>query len=100
MPQDDEIVVDLPIDGALDLHTFNPRELRTLIPDYVSACLERGIHELRIIHGKGTGTLRRSVHALLDRDPRVARHHTAPPERGGWGATIVYLKPPTSPSES
>ena len=100
MDQDNEIIVDLPIDGALDLHTFNPKELRTLIPDYIGACLERGIYELRIIHGKGTGTLRRSVHALLDRDSRVDTHHTAPPERGGWGATIVRLQSPGSPSES
>jgi len=91
MDEPNEIIVDLPIDGALDLHTFSPRDLRTLLPDYLSACLERGILEVRVIHGKGTGSLRRSVHALLDRDPRVESHRTAPPERGGWGATLVRL---------
>ncbi|MDR8390521.1 Smr/MutS family protein [Aliifodinibius sp. S!AR15-10] len=82
---------ELPIDGTLDLHTFRPEDLGSLIPDYIEACLEKGIYSLRIIHGKGTGNLRRSVHALLDRNPHVQSYSLAS-DRSSWGATIVELK--------
>jgi DNA-nicking Smr family endonuclease len=91
---DEDAELELPIDGTLDLHTFSPKELRTLIPDYLGECLVRGIFELRIIHGKGTGALRRSVHALLERDPRVLRFRLAGADAGSWGATLVELKRP------
>lgn len=80
-----------PIDGILDLHTFKPSDLGTLIPDYIEACLDKGIYHLRIIHGKGTGQLRRSVHALLERDDRVAKYELAN-DASSWGATLVKLK--------
>lgn len=83
----------LPIDGALDLHHFRPRDLRTLVPAYLRECQARDILEVRVIHGKGKGQLRRSVHALLERDPIVADYGLCPPERGGWGATLVHLRP-------
>ncbi len=83
----------LPINGTLDLHTFSPRELGELIPDYITECLQRGICELRIIHGKGQGVLRRTVHSLLQRDPRVAAFQLADESGGGWGATLVRLRP-------
>jgi DNA-nicking Smr family endonuclease len=83
--------VHLPIDGILDLHTFNPREVKELLPDYLSACRERGIFEVRIIHGKGTGVLRKSVHSILKRLPQVASLKPAGEEEGGWGATLVIL---------
>jgi dsDNA-specific endonuclease/ATPase MutS2 len=83
--------VELPIDGTLDLHTFRPRDVKDLVTDYVGACLEHGIHELRIVHGKGTGTLQRTVHAVLERDPRVRTYRLAGPGRGEWGATLVTL---------
>ena len=89
---DDPETIELPIDGTLDLHTFSPRELGELIPDYIAACLEKGIHELRIVHGKGRGVLRRTVHALLSRDPRVAEFHLADESAGGWGATLLRLR--------
>ncbi len=85
--------VEIPIDGVLDLHTFQPREIKPLLRDYVEACLEKGIFELRIIHGKGSGTLRRTVHAALDRMPQVAGYTLADGDSGGWGATLVRLKP-------
>lgn len=81
----------LPIDGTLDLHTFRPGDLGSLIPNYINECLKEGIYEIRIIHGKGTGNLRRSVHALLDRNPHVKTYSLAG-DRSGWGATIANLK--------
>ena len=88
--------VELPIDGVLDLHTFSPKEIKGLVPDYIEACLERGIHQLRIIHGKGTGALRNSVHAILARHPAVASYTLDHPQYGGWGATMVFLKKPVA----
>lgn len=85
--------VDLPIDGTLDLHTFRPSEIKTLIPDYIDACRPKGIRQLRIIHGKGTGKLMRTVHAILSRHPDVADFHLADETGGGWGATEVTLRP-------
>ena len=83
--------VELKIDGILDLHTFQPREVKDLIPDYLDICLKKGILEVRIIHGKGTGTMRRTVHAILGKIPEVAAFGTAPGNAGGWGATLVTL---------
>jgi dsDNA-specific endonuclease/ATPase MutS2 len=84
---------DLPIDGVLDLHTFRPEDTGDLIRDYLAACRERGILEVRIIHGKGVGNLRRGVHALLPRVPGVISFASATPLFGGEGATIVRLRP-------
>jgi hypothetical protein len=70
--------VELPIDGVLDLHTFNPRDIKGLVPDYIAACRERGIYQLRIIHGKGIGNLQRSVHAILSRHPAVSSFTRSP----------------------
>jgi DNA-nicking Smr family endonuclease len=83
----------LEIDGILDLHTFSPKDLKTLIPDYLDECRKKRIVEVRIIHGKGKGNLRRSVHALLQRNPLVASYQLADLQSGSWGATIVTLKP-------
>lgn len=82
----------VPIDGVLDLHTFRPGDVGELVPAWIGACAEAGLRELRIVHGKGTGALRRSVHALLARDPRVAAHRPAGEDAGGWGATLVTLR--------
>jgi dsDNA-specific endonuclease/ATPase MutS2 len=81
----------LPIDGTLDLHTFRPDELGSLVPTYIEECLKEGIFEIRIIHGKGVGNLRRSVHALLDRNPHV-KSYSLSGDRSSWGATVVTLK--------
>ena len=84
----------LPVDGVLDLHTFRPSELGGLIPDYLAECRASDILEVRIIHGKGTGALRRSVHAILERLPAVASYRTGDERSGSWGATLVTLRPP------
>ena len=89
-PAEDEI--ELPIDGVLDLHTFSPKDVKGLLQDYLSACREKGIFEIRVIHGKGTGTLRKTVHSLLEKMPEVVSFRTAPEDAGGWGATLVQLK--------
>ena len=91
MAQNHEEPPQLPIDGTLDLHTFRPNELGSLIPEYINACLEEGIYQIRIIHGKGTGNLRRSVHALLERNDAVSNYSLAG-DQSGWGATLVELK--------
>jgi DNA-nicking Smr family endonuclease len=82
--------VELPIDGTLDLHAFPPDEVRDLVADYLRECRARGILEVRIIHGKGTGALRETVDALLETLPEVASYRLAG-DASGWGATIVKL---------
>jgi epoxyqueuosine reductase len=86
-----EDAVPLPIDGVLDLHTFRPGEVKSLLAEYVASCREKGIFEIRIIHGKGTGTLRETVHGLLSRMALVESFTGAPEEEGGWGATVAHL---------
>jgi DNA-nicking Smr family endonuclease len=85
---------EIPVDGVLDLHTFQAREVKDLVPEYLRACREKGIRDVRIIHGKGAGSLLRTVHAVLGRLAEVESFGLAPPEAGGWGATVVRLKDP------
>ncbi|MBT0654334.1 Smr/MutS family protein [Geomobilimonas luticola] len=89
----DEVTVQLPIDGVLDLHTFRPAEMKELIPAYLEECRRRGILSVRIVHGKGTGNLRRTVHAILEKLPEVVAFRLAGSESGGWGATLAELRP-------
>lgn len=85
--------IEIPIDGTLDLHTFQPREVEAIVTDYIAECRRLNILEMRIIHGKGTGTLRRTVHAILQKLPEVMSFHLADENGGTWGATLVSLKP-------
>ena len=90
--RDEPEPVRIPINGVLDLHTFRPAEIGKLVPVYLAECQAAGIHHVRIIHGKGTGTLRETVHALLRRHPQVLAFGLANESGGGWGATVVDLR--------
>lgn len=82
----------LPIDGELDLHSFAPREIASLVEEYLRACGERGLHEVRVVHGRGKGVQRALVRRLLQSLPEVESFVEAPPGSGGWGATLVRLR--------
>jgi DNA-nicking Smr family endonuclease len=86
-----DVPVPLPITGELDLHTFRPTDLGELIPADLIECAEHGLREVRIVHGKGTGTLRTTVHALLRRSPLVQTFRLGDEHSGSWGATLVTL---------
>ncbi len=88
-----EDAVELPIDGVLDLHTFRPADARDLVADYLDECVRHGILEVRVIHGKGTGTLRRIVHSVLDGRDDVVGYRLAG-DGSSWGATLVTLRAP------
>ena len=95
-PMDDfepEDLIEIEITDTLDLHSFPPQEIADVVKSYLEAASEKGLRQLRIIHGKGIGVQRRTVHALLERDPRVESFTGAPGEAGGWGATTVVLRP-------
>lgn len=89
-PPDEPVPV--PVDGILDLHCFAPADIRDLVIDYLAECRKRGILEVRIIHGKGSGTLRRIVRSILERHPHVVAFRT-PSDASGWGATELTLAP-------
>jgi len=84
--------MNLPIDGTLDLHTFTPRDVTRAVEAFIEACRERGVLQLRLIHGKGQGVQRAAVQRLLARHPAVRWFRTADESGGGWGATLVDLR--------
>ena len=84
--------VELPIDGVLDLHTFRPQDVKPVVLDYLAECLARGILQVRVIHGKGIGQLRQTVHSILAQHPQVKSFALAGEAYGGSGATIVHLR--------
>ena len=90
-PFGEPIVV--PIEQAIDLHSFQPREIPDVVEAYLEAAHEAGFREVRLIHGRGKGVQRARIHRLLDAHPLVERFAEAPPGRGGWGATIAWLCP-------
>ena len=87
--------IEIPITGELDLHTFQPGEVKDLLEEYISICIEKKIFSLRIIHGKGKGILKQKVHSILKKNPHVSSFTDAPSNSGGWGATLVSLKKPS-----
>ena len=88
----DDQPFEVPINGILDLHTFQPREVKDLLPEYLEECRKQGILEVRIIHGKGVGVLRETVHSVLRHLSYVLTFKLAGENAGGWGATLVRLK--------
>jgi DNA-nicking Smr family endonuclease len=92
--------VRLPIEDVLDLHTFVPKEIASVVEEYLWQCRQVGIPEVRLIHGKGTGTQRAIVRQILMNHPDVLSFTDAPPQAGGWGATIVRLHITAEPDSS
>jgi dsDNA-specific endonuclease/ATPase MutS2 len=84
--------VPIPIEDALDLHTFAPADIPAVVADYLEAAHARGFREVRLIHGRGRGVQREIVRSVLSRHPLVVDYADAPPERGGWGATIARIR--------
>jgi len=84
--------VKMPIEDILDLHTFKPKDIPDLLVDYFESCINEGIYSVRIVHGKGRGILKKRVQGLLKKNLMVKSFQDAPPEAGGWGATLVELK--------
>ena len=84
----------LPIEDSLDLHQFAPKDVRPVVDEYLKEAAARGYREVRLIHGRGIGAQRASVQTLLAGHPLVERFFDAPPERGGWGATVAVLRRP------
>jgi dsDNA-specific endonuclease/ATPase MutS2 len=85
--------IPIPIEEVLDLHPFRPGETAAVVADYVEAAAARGLREVRLVHGRGTGVQRAIVRAALSRSPHVLSFADAPPDRGGWGATVAVLAP-------
>ncbi|HEX7548099.1 MAG TPA: Smr/MutS family protein [Candidatus Methylomirabilis sp.] len=98
LPDPPEEPVVLPIEDSLDLHAFAPRDIPDVVGEYLAECARRGLGEVRLIHGRGTGTQRAIVRSLLANHPLVQAFFDASPERGGWGATVVRLQE-TTPAE-
>lgn len=85
----------IPIEDVLDLHTFRPQDIADLLDEYFSECIKAGIPAVRVIHGKGKGIQKRQVHKILRKHPLVQTFSDAPPDAGGWGATLVQLRQPS-----
>lgn len=84
----------VPVEGSIDLHAFMPRDVLSVVEEYLEAAARKRYREVRLIHGKGTGAQRAWVRELLARHPLVESYSDAPPEAGGWGATRVILRLP------
>jgi len=85
--------IPLPVEAVLDLHTFRPQDVAAVVEEHLAACRARGILEVRVVHGRGIGQLRRTVHAVLARLPWVETFALAGEHYGGPGATFVRLRP-------
>jgi DNA-nicking Smr family endonuclease len=89
---DPEVPVQLRIEDSIDLHSFAPEEIPSVVDEYLREAYRRGFREVRLIHGRGKGVQRAVVQSLLSRHPLVERFSDAPVEAGGWGATAVILR--------
>ncbi len=89
-PFDDPVI--LPIEDQLDLHPFQPKDIASVVDEYLAQCKQAGFHEVRLIHGKGKGVQRNIIRALLEKHANVESFHDAALEAGSWGATVVILK--------
>jgi DNA-nicking Smr family endonuclease len=89
----DDEPLELPITGELDLHAFAPRDIPSVVEEYLQVCRERGLRRVRLVHGRGRGVQRAVVRRVLRSQPGVAGFDDAPPASGGWGATLVELVP-------
>jgi dsDNA-specific endonuclease/ATPase MutS2 len=85
--------IQMPIEDVLDLHTFRPKDVVDLLENYFDECIKAGIFSVRVIHGKGKGIQKKQVRRILQKNPQVKSFKDAPPEAGGWGATLVELMP-------
>ena len=83
--------VEIEITDVFDLHTIQPREVKAVVEEYLFQAREKGFRSVRIIHGKGIGVQRELVRSVLERTPFVLSFTDAPPEAGGWGATVAHL---------
>ncbi|UCG60776.1 MAG: Smr/MutS family protein [Candidatus Zixiibacteriota bacterium] len=92
MIDDQEQPHEYPVDGTLDLHLFAPEDTKEVVLEYIQACLDKGITQLRIVHGKGIGVKREIVRSLLEKHPSVIKYYHEGGSGGGWGATVVDLK--------
>ena len=95
---DEPIVV--PIEEAFDLHSFRPADVLAVVDAYLDEAILRGFREVRLIHGRGKGVQRAQLRRFLAQDPRVEEFVQAPPERGGWGATLARLRTNERPEDS
>lgn len=85
--------IEIPLTSTLDLHTFRPSEVASVVEEYLLMCREQGLLQIRIVHGKGIGNLRRTVQSLLAKLDFVDHWEQAGHDAGHWGATLVWLKP-------
>ncbi len=83
----------LPLEDSIDLHAFSPKDIPSVVEEYLEQCRRARLSEVRIIHGRGKGIQRRIVRSILEKHPLVLSFKDAPPESGGWGSTAVVLKP-------
>ena len=89
-PFDNPVVI--PIEDSIDLHPFAPKDIPSVVEEYIEQCRQAGIYEVRIIHGRGTGVQRKIVRSILEKHPAVISFRDASPQAGGWGATVILLK--------
>ena len=86
--------IEIPIEESIDLHLFRPSEIADVVEGYLEAAIEKGFREVRLIHGRGHGVQRGRIRRLLSNHPQVEHFNDAPGDRGGWGATLVWLRLP------